>query len=179
MRKVGDSPGREEGISRRSFLGYITGAVVTLIGAVVAVPVIGGFISPALKKTAGGTWEKLGPLGKFAVDEPKIAGIALVKKDGWVETRTPRLVWVIRTGERSFKVYNAQCTHLGCIVDYIPENKTFNSPCHGGVFAAEDGRVLEGPPPRPLDTLDYKIEVGEIWVKYQDFRMGIPEKISA
>lgn len=170
---------KQEGISRRSFLGYITGAIVAFIGAMVAVPVLGGFVSPALKKASGGSWEKLGSPDKFVLGVPKIAGIALVKKDGWVESRTPRLVWVIRTGEKDFKVYNAQCTHLGCIVDYVPENGTFNSPCHGGVFSKDDGRVLGGPPPRPLDSLEYKIEEGELWVNYKDFRMGIPEKIPA
>ncbi len=168
-----------EGMSRRSFLGYITGAIVGVVGAVVAIPVVGAFISPTLKKTASGTWEKLGPLSKFALNEPRITGISLVKKDGWIETKTPRLVWVIRTGEQGFKVFNAQCTHLGCIVDYVAENKTFNSPCHGGVFSTEDGRVLGGPPPRGLDTLEYKIEDGELVVNYQDFRMGIPERIPA
>ena len=109
----------------------------------------------------------------------RLYGIAaLMKQDGWIERRTPRLVWVIRTGEKDFKVYNAQCTHLGCIVDWVPESSTLNSPCHGGVFAKDDGRVLAGPPPRPLDTLDYKIEEGELLVKYQDFRLGIPEKIA-
>lgn len=170
---------KEDGISRRSFLAYVTGGIVALIGATVAVPVLGAFISPALKKGTEGTWQTLGSLGKFIPGEPKIVGIALVKKDGWVETRTARLVWVIRTGEQNFKVYNAQCTHLGCIVDYVSENKTFNSPCHGGVFSIEDGRVLAGPPPRPLDMLDYKIEEGELLVKYQDFRMGVPDKIPA
>lgn len=164
-------------ISRRSFLVYTTGAIVTLIGSLVSVPVIGSFISPVLKKSPSGSWEKLGPLGKFIAEEPKIAGIALVKRDGWIERRMPKLVWVIRNGEEDFKVYNAQCTHLGCIVDWVPESSTFNSPCHGGVFATDDGRVLAGPPPRPLDTLDYKIEEGELLVKYQDFRLGIPEKI--
>ena len=48
--------------------------------------------------------------------------------------------------------------------------------CHGGVFDIE-GRLLAGPPPRPLDSLNYKIENGELRVEYRDFRLGIPEKI--
>ena len=170
---------KDEGMSRRSFLGYITGAIVAFVGAIVAVPVVGGFVSPALKKTSTGTWEKLGSPDKFVLGVPKIVGIAIVKKDGWVETRSQKLVWIIRTGEKVFKVYNAQCTHLGCIVDYIPETGTFTSPCHGGIFSKDDGRVLGGPPPRPLDSLEYKIEAGELLVNYKDFRMGIPEKIPA
>lgn len=164
-------------INRRSFLAYATGAIIAFIGSLVSVPVIGSFISPALKKSPSSSWEKLGTSGKFVSGEPKIAGIALVKKDGWMEKRIPRLVWVIRKGENNFTVYNAQCTHLGCIVDWVPETNTFNSPCHGGVFAKEDGRVQAGPPPRPLDTLDYKTEEGELWVNYKDFRLGIPGKI--
>lgn len=169
---------KEEVVSRRSFLGYITGAIVAFIGALIAVPVVGSFVSPALKKTASSTWEKLGPVGKFVIGEPKIAGISLVKQDGWVERRAPRLVWVIRTSDRDFKVYNAQCTHLGCVVDWDSQTSAFVSPCHGGVFAKDDGKVLAGPPPRALDTLEHKIEEGELVVNYRDFRMGIPEKIS-
>ena len=170
---------RDEGMSRRSFLGYITGGIVGLISAAVAVPVVAAFISPALKKGTAGSWEDLRSPDKFVLNVPKIVGISLVKKDGWIETRTPRLVWVIRTGEQNFKVYNAQCTHLGCIVDYVPEKGTFNSPCHGGVFSKDDGRVLGGPPPRPLDSLEYKIERGNLQVNYMDFRLGVPEKIPA
>ena len=94
---------KQEGMSRRSFLGYITGAIVAFVGAIVAVPVVGGFVSPALKKTSAGTWEKLGSSDKFVLGVPKIVGVAIVKKDGWVESRTTRLVWVIRTGEKAFK----------------------------------------------------------------------------
>lgn len=164
-------------ISRRSFLGYITGYIIAFIGSLVAVPSLGSFISPALKQSPSVSWEKLGPVNKFNAIEPKIAGVSIVKQDGWIEKRTPKLVWVLRTGEKDFKVYNAQCTHLGCIVDWVPETATFNSPCHGGVFAKDDGKVLAGPPPRPLDTLEYKIEESELWVRYQDFRLGIPEKL--
>jgi Rieske Fe-S protein len=41
------------------------------------------------------------------------------------------------------------CTHLGCGVAWNAERKAFLCPCHGGVYGA-DGRVLAGPPPRPL-----------------------------
>ena len=41
------------------------------------------------------------------------------------------------------------CTHLGCGVAWSAERRAFLCPCHGGVYGA-DGRVLAGPPPRPL-----------------------------
>ena len=37
----------------------------------------------------------------------------------------------------------------------------FYSPCHGGVFDIK-GNVITGPPPRPLDRIEYKVENGEV-----------------
>jgi cytochrome b6-f complex iron-sulfur subunit len=55
-----------------------------------------------------------------------------------------------------FRVLSAICTHLRCSIGpFVPpggEWKVEHSrcPCHGSVFA-RDGRVLQGPAPRPLD----------------------------
>jgi len=163
-------------IGRRSFLAYIAAAIGGLIATVLAVPVVGSFISPALARKTRAQWVRLGALAGFAAEEPRLVPFYLVRRDGWVETREPKTVWVVRRGE-GFLCYNSRCTHLGCIVDWHPEDQTFKSPCHGGVFARDDGKVLAGPPPRPLDTLNYKVQEGELWVEYQDFRLGIPEKI--
>jgi Rieske Fe-S protein len=39
--------------------------------------------------------------------------------------------------------------------------------------------VLGGPPPRPLDTLPVKVEDGVLYAEYQDFRLGVPDKVMA
>jgi hypothetical protein len=36
--------------------------------------------------------------------------------------------------------------------------------------------VLDGPPPRPLDRLETRIEKGILFAAYQTFRAGIPEQ---
>lgn len=41
------------------------------------------------------------------------------------------------------------CTHLGCLVDYQKDQQRLFCPCHAGVYSLE-GRVLAGPPPKPL-----------------------------
>ncbi len=56
-----------------------------------------------------------------------------------------------------FRAFSAVCTHLGCIVQWLPERGEFLCPCHAGTFAA-DGRVLGGPPPRPLESLPLSLE---------------------
>ena len=168
----------DQGISRRSFLSYVTAAMGVFVATVIATPLVGAFISPALKKRAPGQWIALGSVNSFRKGEPKMVGLTVIKQDGWVEARQPRLVWVVAEDNNKFRVYNAQCTHLGCIVDWHPQQKGWISPCHGGVFAFEDGRVKAGPPPRALDSLEYKIEKGELVVNFQDFLLGTPDKKS-
>ena len=46
--------------------------------------------------------------------------------------------------------YSQKCTHLSCAVYYSKEKNRLECPCHEGYFAIDDGRVLQGPPPRPL-----------------------------
>jgi len=74
-------------------------------------------------------------------------------------------VFIIRLPE-GFKVYSGICTHLGCIVKWKEKEKMFYCPCHKGYFG-QDGKVLAGPPPRPLD--EFKVEVEDnlvfIWIK--------------
>ncbi len=58
--------------------------------------------------------------------------------------------------EQGFKVYSGICTHLGCLVKWEEAKNRFYCPCHKGTFAP-DGRVISGPPPRPLD--EYKVSI--------------------
>ena len=51
-----------------------------------------------------------------------------------------------------FVAFSAICTHLGCIVKWLPEKGEFLCPCHAGRYAS-DGKVLGGPPPKPLPTI--------------------------
>ena len=51
----------------------------------------------------------------------------------------------------------------------------FNCPCHDSSFDA-DGKRLDGPSPRDLDTLGTKVEDGFVMVDFQRFRQGIPDK---
>ena len=57
---------------------------------------------------------------------------------------------LIRTGAESYVAYSQKCTHLSCAVYFDPARARIECPCHEGAFSAVDGRVLQGPPPRPL-----------------------------
>ena len=42
-----------------------------------------------------------------------------------------------------------RCSHLGCVLDFDPDERTWDCPCHGSRFA-EDGAVVSGPADRPI-----------------------------
>ncbi|MFF9011502.1 FAD-dependent oxidoreductase [Streptomyces sp. NPDC014870] len=47
-----------------------------------------------------------------------------------------------------------RCTHMGCELGFNELEDAWECPCHGSRFAAADGRVLQGPASRPLQSSD-------------------------
>jgi cytochrome b6-f complex iron-sulfur subunit len=59
-------------------------------------------------------------------------------------------VLVLEDSEQKLRAMSAKCTHEGCTVQYVPGESVIWCACHNGRFDL-DGRVLAGPPPRPLE----------------------------
>ena len=85
--------------------------------------------------------------------------------DGYMERVLERRLALVRdTGAASgLSALSTTCTHLGCGVGWSEERRVFLCPCHGGVYA-EDGTVLSGPPPRPLERLAVYVDGGRLRV---------------
>ena len=57
---------------------------------------------------------------------------------------------LVRVNETDFKAFSAVCTHLNCTVQYQESTSQIWYACHNGLYDLM-GRVVGGPPPRPLD----------------------------
>ena len=83
---------------------------------------------------------------------------------------------LIRLAEDDWRVYEQKCTHLSCSVIYDHEHGMIECPCHHGFFDAKDGKVLQGPPPRPLPRLNVVVKDGKIFVEDYTYEQQINHK---
>ncbi len=148
---------------RRSFLKASLLFIGGLISAVVAVPLFGFAILPALKK-APKKYVVLGIVDLLKGSQYKKVNYTFQSKDGWIQTNKKRSVYVTDAGKGNFVVFSRVCTHLNCLVRWEESKRQFLCPCHGGVFD-EEGNVVAGPPPRSLERLSVKVEDGVLYVK--------------
>jgi Rieske Fe-S protein len=61
---------------------------------------------------------------------------------------------LVRKPDQKLVAYSQKCTHLSCAVYYSREQNRLECPCHEGYFSIDTGRVLQGPPPRPLPRIE-------------------------
>ncbi|MEV6974623.1 Rieske (2Fe-2S) protein [Kitasatospora sp. NPDC093806] len=70
---------------------------------------------------------------------------------------------VTQPTEGQYKAFSAKCTHAGCIVDQVKNDK-IQCPCHGSKFGIADGAVQDGPAPAPLPAYTVAVEGGNLKV---------------
>ena len=69
---------------------------------------------------------------------------------------------LVRRTDGSLAAFSQKCTHLSCAVYYAVERDRLECPCHEGYFSAFNGRVIQGPPPRPLPQIQIEQRGDEI-----------------
>jgi menaquinol-cytochrome c reductase iron-sulfur subunit len=153
-------------LSRRDFIKMVTGSVGGVIGAVLGLPLIGYLLSPALKMQKKDDWISLGTLEKYPIGVPTPFMYTHTTVNGWERTASNYGVYVLRKSENELIAFSDVCTHLGCRINWHEDLKEYVCPCHDGHFAI-DGKVISGPPPRPLDQYEFKVQDGEVFVHLQ------------
>ncbi len=69
-------------------------------------------------------------------------------------------VVITQPAEGDFKCFTSVCTHQGCTVGEVTD--TINCPCHGSMFSIEDGSVVGGPAPSPLEEFQLSVDGDQI-----------------
>jgi cytochrome b6-f complex iron-sulfur subunit len=135
--------------SRRDFIANIVLGTGTLLGLGALAyrfleylyPVI---LTPKLVEVAAGKFSDIPGGGVKLVQLPE--GPVLLEKVG-----------------NEVRAFSAICTHLGCTVQWRPEESKFVCPCHQGIYDL-NGKVVSGPPPRPLEKVDVKVRDEQVFV---------------
>ena len=70
--------------------------------------------------------------------------------------------FIVNTGKKLL-VFSSVCTHLGCLINWQRTENRFMCPSHGGQYDNQ-GNVVAGPPPAPLNRLPLKIERQKVYI---------------
>jgi Rieske Fe-S protein len=150
--------------TRRAFLFKLSLALNGAVGAVLAVPLVGYILGPALRRDSSyNSWVSLGAIGDYPEGETRLADYVnpvTTVSDG----ETAKVAcWVRRVSGQKFQVFAINCAHLGCPVRWFPQSRLFMCPCHGGAYY-EDGSRASGPPERGLFEYKYSIVGGKLMI---------------
>ena len=150
-------------INRRGFLSIATWSIGGLISLMMGIPAIAYILGPALSREKGQNWIRLGSTKKVELGTPTLFNVNLTRETGWLVEENKIGVFMLTDNGRDFIAMSNICTHLGCRVRWIADQHIFLSPCHFGVFDRE-GNVISGPPPRPLDRYEVKVENDQLLI---------------
>ncbi len=161
-----------ETITRRRL---VTGGALAAGGvasAAIGLPALGFALGPIFEKTVHEGWQDVGAEADF---NPKtyVPRVITIIPDIGEAGKTTIYVRKATSADRSpsdkgkaplpYVAISTRCAHLGCPVRYVQAAERFICPCHGGVYDSE-GRVVGGPPVRPLDRFYTRVVNGRVQV---------------
>lgn len=132
--------GSESGMARRDFAKIGLGAVGLCYVAAIGYPVHRYLTSPAVMAAEAAAVSEVA----LPVAEMPPAGSALMFRFG------SHPAMLIHHSDGTMVCFDAVCTHLGCTVQYQPNERRIFCACHGGVYDDHTGANVAGPPPKPL-----------------------------
>lgn len=141
---------------RRALILFINTVVAVVGGGLTAL--LGAFALRPAAASSPGRWIRAGAASDLTPNVPVPRVLAVSRVDGWYRERARETVFLVWDGDSTVRALSATCTHLGCQVRWEAAKKQFICPCHGGVYDAT-GTVVSGPPPRPLDAIEVRLDL--------------------
>ncbi|MBP1619959.1 MAG: putative Plastoquinol--plastocyanin reductase [Acidobacteria bacterium] len=136
--------------SRRRFVNWLLGTSVGATLAATVYPVFRFVIPP--------------PVAEAPVNRVLAARLSeLPPNSGKVFRFGARPGIIVRTATGEVRAFAATCTHLNCTVQYRPDFQHIWCACHNGHYDLQ-GKNIEGPPPRPLETFRVDLAGDDVYV---------------
>jgi Rieske Fe-S protein len=152
-----------ESMNRRRAFAVAGQALGGIAGAAVVLPAVGFALAPLFEQEDM-PWQPVGSVRDFTPDNYKSVIVTAVqgigepgKTTAYVRRGSPDL------GENpnEFIAMSTRCAHAGCPVRFVDAAGNFICGCHGGVYDFE-GKVIGGPPVRPLDRFQTRVRKGQV-----------------
>jgi Rieske Fe-S protein len=153
-------------IDRRTALAVICAGA----GALVVAGCSGGSSATGAGSSAGGAptaaaspgARKAKAAAKHSAGGAALAKVAAIPVGGSAVVQAPSgaPVALFRSHGTDVVAHSAVCTHAGCTVQAA--GKQLACPCHGSVFDAATGAVVNGPASTPLSAVAVKVAGGEV-----------------
>lgn len=134
--------------SRRRLIQWLLGGGFLASLASFLYPVIRYMNPPAIPE-ASVNEANVGKVSDFAVNSGKIVRFG------------SKPVLVVRRSENEWRAFSGVCTHLNCTVQYEQARHQIWCACHNGFYDL-NGKVVSGPPPRPLEEYQVRIRGEEV-----------------
>jgi cytochrome b6-f complex iron-sulfur subunit len=176
---MSDEPAKPRPPSRRTFIGWSIGILLTTIVAVVAAPVAVFIFPPHAANRGKGKIRvelptpiaelKEGTATRF--DAP--AGMAFIMADGGEQNAAgdPTFGGFLTREQGMLRALAITCPHLGCSYAFDDGKQHFVCPCHGSEFGL-DGRLLKGPATSPLSHLTWQTGPGTNEIDVEGLTVG-------
>ncbi len=142
--------------ARRRALKLFVNSSIAVIGGTLG-SLLGVFALKPGTAASRARWIRAGSTADLTPNVPAPHVLSVSRTDGWYRERAPQTVFLVWDGENEVHALSATCTHLGCQVRWETDTKRFRCPCHGGVYDAQ-GHVVSGPPPRPLERIEARLD---------------------
>jgi menaquinol-cytochrome c reductase iron-sulfur subunit len=141
---------------RRSFFERATQFLGALLAGGLGLPALVYLLKPANTVAPGG-YVDAADLSTIKPRIPEEVTFQRIRKDGWKLITEKSTAWIVKLSDTEVVAYSPQCTHLGCAYHFNEAKGEFICPCHTTNFAI-DGKVLNGPAPRPLDRYPVRVQ---------------------
>lgn len=164
-------PGAFEGetVTRRGLMTGGAMAVGGIASAAFGLPALGFALGPNFSQTEPHRWQDVGPEADFNPTTYTVKIIDLIANVGDSGKTTVyvrkynKAVDGNKNSDLPYVAISNRCMHLGCPVRYVQAAQRFICPCHGGVYDSQ-GKVVGGPPVRPLDRFYTRVSNGRVQV---------------